>query len=96
MSLQPGRKSSKSLHSNRWKDVWDLSSLKTYDNIPFEYYVLLCNLQRQLHIGYWKQLVLQNGKGLACETKPTVCKHKAKADAPLFKQARIDGAKDSN
>ena len=27
---------------------------------------------------YWKQLVLQNRKGLACETKPTFCKHKQK------------------
>ena len=36
--------------------------------------------QRQLDIQYeyWKRLALQNRKGLACETKPTVCKHKQK------------------
>lgn len=38
--------------------------------------------QHWLHIGYWKQLVLWKGKGLACETKPTVHKHKQKKMQP--------------
>ena len=43
-------------------------------------------LQHQSRIGYWKQLALQNRKGLPCGTKPTV-----KADAAIFKT--IDGTK---
>jgi len=39
--------------------------------------------QHWLHIGYWKQLVLWKGKGLACETKPTVHKHKQKQMQPF-------------
>ena len=40
--------------------------------------------QHRSDIGYeyWKQLALRNTKHLACETKPTVCKHKQKQMQP--------------
>ena len=34
--------------------------------------------QSDIQYKYWKRSPLQNRKGLACETKPTVCKHKQK------------------
>ena len=116
MSSQPLRKSSKSLHINRWKGVLVLSSLETCDDIFLECFIasassgqfqtsfsrlISCQLVSFLiypkerlvsqvrpfpflqlqcwsHIGfkYWKRSALQNRKGLADETKPTVCKHK--------------------
>ena len=40
MVLQPWLKSPKGLYSNKWKGVLVLSSLKTYDNIFFECFVI--------------------------------------------------------
>ena len=37
-----------------------------------------CQRQSDIQYKYWKRSPLQNRKGLACETKPTVCKHKQK------------------
>ena len=39
---------------------------------------LFCSADHILDTGYWKQSVQWNRKGLACETKPTVCKRKRK------------------
>ena len=116
MSSQPWRKSSKRLHSNRWKAVLALSSL---NDIFFECFVAsaysgpfqtlfsrpynilpICAFfkdrlvsqarpfpfprQHRSHIRYkyWNRSAPRNRKSLACETKPTVCKHKRKQMQP--------------
>ena len=125
---EPWRKSSKSLHSNRWKAVLVLSSLETCDDIFLECFIasassgqfqtsfsrlISCQLvsffiypkerlvsqvrpfpflqQCRSHIvcEYWKRSALQNRKGLADETKPTVCKHKQKQMQPSSNKHKL-------
>ena len=114
MSSQPWRKSSKSMHCNRWKAVLVLPSLKTYDDIRvlrcfgvfwtvsdivFKTYILptcdFLNLSCKpdsFHIRGRADSISDTStgsdrhcgteRGLACETKPTVCKHKQKHMQP--------------